>query len=148
MEPGSHLRGQPAPLVVRRAHQLDLAGAEAAGRPVRVPRVHVALAAVPEVHGGAAVRAEHDDLARLGAQVGDGALGTALPQVARVDRVHAIASQVREVQHVGPGRPVRQRHVQHVPPPGAVVADRLGQRQHVAAVRLQVPHDHRVRGRV
>jgi len=92
---GRDMRGQPA-AVVRLPDQRELVRAErrAAG-PIRVPGVHVALAPVPEVNGGPAVRAQDDHLVGLRAQVGDRAFRAPLPQIASVDPVHPVAGQVR-----------------------------------------------------
>lgn len=135
---GRHLRGQPT-TVVGLPDQLQVIGAKPAGG---VPRVHVAPATVPEVQSGLAVRAQHHQLVRLGAQVGDGAVRAAPAHGARVDGVHPVASQIGQVQHVPTGSRLRQCHVQHVPPPGAVVRDGFGQHHPVTAARRHVPDDH------
>jgi len=142
------VRGQPA-AVVGLPDQREPVGAErrAVVGPVRVPSVHVALAPVPEVHGGPAVRAQDDHLVGLRAQVDDGALRAPLPEVARVNLVHPVAGQVRQVQGAAArSQAPRQSDIKHVPPAGAVVRDRLRQHHPIAAIRRHLPHDHRPRG--
>jgi len=141
------VRGQPATVVgfpdqckPVRAERRNIAG------PVRIPSVHVALAPIPEVQGSPTIRAQDDHLLRLWAQVGDSAIRTPPTKVARVDSVHTVAGQVRQVQRAAArDRTLRQGDVKHVPPAGAVVRDRLRQDHPKAAVRLHFPYDHRPR---
>jgi len=145
---GCHVRGQPA-AVVGLPDQRKPVGAErlASVGPARVPSVHVALAPVSEVHGGPTVRAQDDYLVGLRAQVDDCALRAPLPEVARVNLVHPVASQIRQVQGAAARSPTpRQSDIKHVPPVGAVVRDRLRQHHPITAVRRHLPHDHRPRG--
>lgn len=144
---GRHVRGQPA-AIVGLPDQRELVGSEAAAGAVRIPRVHRALAAVPEVHCGLAVRAQQHHFFGLRSQVGDGALFASLSHVARGDRVHPVAGQIRQVQHVATRLPLRQRNVQHVALSGAIVRDRFWQYHAITAVRGHVPNDNRSGGRV